>query len=96
MAIPLWAEAKQLIRKQLPLALDVFGPNALETLKLRWRHAIVLDKEGNRTEAVAILEDVEQRCRRVFGASHPTTAGAQVALGQARQRKLLNIPSLKF
>ena len=85
-AIPLWAEAKQFLREQIPLALDVVGPNDDRTLKMRWRYALVLGNEGKYTEAVAILEDVEQRCRRVFGDSHPTTAGAQGALESARER----------
>ena len=67
----LWAEAKQLLSEQIPLALDALGPDDDETLKMRWRYALVLQDEGNHTEAVAILEDVEQRCRRVFGISHP-------------------------
>ena len=82
----LWAEAKQFLREQIPLALDVVGPNDDRTLKMRWRYALVLQIEGKYTEAVAILEDVEQRCRRVFGDSHPTTAGAQGALESARER----------
>ena len=35
---------------------------------------------------LAILEDVVQRCRRVFGNSHPMTVGSQGALEGARER----------
>ena len=52
---------------------------------MRGRYAIVLGNEGNHTEAVAILEDVARRYRRVFGVSHPQTAKAQCALEKARE-----------
>ena len=60
----------------------------LETIKMRWRYAGVLSQqnEGNDTEAVATLEDVVRRCRRVLGDLHPLTAKAQYALGKARSR----------
>ena len=83
----LWAEAKQFLREQIPLALDVVGPNDDRTLKMRWRYALVLQIEGKYTEAVAILEDVTLRCRRVFGVSHPLTAHIQGVLENARGRR---------
>ena len=82
----LWAEAKQFIREQIPLALDVVGPNDDRTLKMRWRYALVLQIEEKYTEAVAILEDVARRYRRVFGISHPMTAKSQGVLEGARGR----------
>ena len=82
----LWAEAKQFLSEQIPLALEALGPDDVETLKMRGRYAIVLGNEGNHTEAVAILEDVAPRCRRIFGNDHPLTAKAQYALGKARER----------
>ena len=83
----LWDEAKPFLREQIPLFLDVLGPNDILSLKMRGRYALVLQQhEGNHTEAVAILEDVVRRCRRVFGVSHPLTVKAQYALGKARQR----------
>ena len=82
----LWAEAKQFLREQIPLVLDVFGPNDDRTLKMRWRYALVLQREENYTEAVAILEDVARRYRRVFGTSHPMTARVQDVRGNARER----------
>ena len=84
--IPLWAEAEEFLREQIPLALEALGPDDVETLKMRGRYAIVLGNEGNHTEAVAILEDVAPRCRRIFGNDHPLTAKAQYALGKARER----------
>ena len=84
--IPLWAEAKQFLREQIPLALEALGPDDVETLKMRGRYTLVLRNEGKHTEAVAISEDVMRRCRRIFGNDHPLTARAQHALGQARER----------
>ncbi len=82
----LWDEAKQLLSEQIPLALETFGPDHDETLRMRWRYALVLQTEEKYTEAVAILEDVERRYRRVFGISHPMTARAQDVLENARER----------
>ena len=70
----------------MPLALETFGPDHDETLRMRWRYAIFLQSEGKYTEAVAILEDVARRYRRVFGISHPQTAHIQGALERARER----------
>jgi hypothetical protein len=80
----LWVEAKQFLSEQIPIFQDVNGPDEEESLKMRWRYAIVLQREENYTEAVAILEDVARRYRRVFGNSHPMTARAQGALESAR------------
>ena len=55
---------------------------------MRWRYAGVLSQqnEGNHTEAVATLEDVVRRCRRVLGlgTNNPMTANAERALAEAR------------
>ena len=86
-AIPLWAEAKQFLREQIPIALEALGPDHVETLKMRGRYATVLVR-GNEKDyagAAAILEDVARRCRRVFGDSHPLTERAQGALAAARR-----------
>ena len=80
----LWAEAKQFLSEQIPLALEALGPDDDNVLRMRWRYAFVLRNEGNYTEAVAILEDVAGRYRRVFGVSHPQTAKVQYALDDAR------------
>ena len=80
----LCAEAKQFLSEQIPLALEALGPDDDNVLRMRWRYAFVLRNEGNYTEAVAILEDVEQRCRRIFGISHPLTAHIQHALERVR------------
>ena len=84
LAHKLWAEAKQFLSEQIPIFQDVKGPDDTLTLKMRWRYALVLEYEGKRTEAVAILEDVERRFRRVLGGSHPVTAKIQCVLGEAR------------
>ena len=82
----LWDEAKQFLSEQIPIFQDVNGPDEEESLKMRWRYALVLQREENYTEAVAILEDVARRYRRVFGNSHPMTARAQGALAHSRER----------
>ena len=66
----------------------VAGTDDLETIKMRWRYAGVLSQqnEGNHTEAVATLEDVVRRCRRILGNQHPLTARAQNMLELSRRR----------
>ena len=63
------------------------GTDDLETIKMRWRYAGVLSQqnEGNHTEAVATLEDVVRRCRRILGNQHPLTARAQNMLELSRR-----------
>ena len=41
--------------------------------------------ESDFREAVTILEDIERRSRRVFGADHPQTLGYKESLGIARE-----------
>ena len=82
--IGLWAEAKQFLSEQIPIFQDVNGLDDKLTLKMRWRYALVLEYEGKRTEAVAILEDVERRYRRVLGDSHPLTTKIQSVLEATR------------
>ena len=83
----LLAEAKQFLSEQIPLFYDVCGTDDLETIKMRWRYAGVLSQqnEGNHTEAVATLEDVVRRCRRILGNQHPLTARAQNMLELSRR-----------
>ena len=59
---------------------------ALAALRMRWRYALVLGNEKDYAGAVAILEDVARRYRRVFGISHPMTAKSQGVLENARER----------
>ena len=40
---------------------------------------------GDLREAVTILEDIERRSRRVFGADHPQTLGYKESLVTARE-----------
>ena len=82
----LWAEAKQFLREQIPLALDVVGPNDDGTLKMRWRYALALGDPKDYDETVAILEDVARRSRRVFGDLNPMTTSAERGLRQVRGR----------
>ncbi len=83
----LWAEAKQFLREQIPIALEALGPDHVETLKMRGRYATVLVRgsEKDYAGAVTILDDVVRRCRRVCGDSHPLTERAQGALAAARR-----------
>ena len=58
-------------------------------LRLRWNYATALyEDEGasldDQREAVTTLEDAERIARRVLGGAHPTTAGIEAALRDAR------------
>ena len=92
-------EAKSLLRKVLPEALRLYGPDHDTTLV--FRRALVrnvgADPESSLAElrqAEADLSDVRRRTRRIFGTSHPESASCEVLMGQlkatiaARARKL--------
>ena len=64
-------------------------PGKNDTALRRWIYGGALFKDDNATlddlrEAVTTLEDTERTARRVLGRSHPTTAGVERALREAR------------
>ena len=84
-----YAEAKSLLRKQIPVARRVLGANAEVTLRMRWSYARALFQDTDATlddlrEAVTTLEDAERIARRVLGGAHPTMTGIEEALEDAR------------
>jgi tetratricopeptide (TPR) repeat protein len=84
-----FAEAKSLLRRTLPVARRVLGESDQFTLLLRWNYAQTLYKDDAATlddlrEAVTSLEELERTARRVFGGAHPTTAGMELHLQDAR------------
>ena len=59
------------------------------TLTMRWIYAEALYKDPGATlndlrEAVTTLEDAKRIARRVLGSAHPTTAGIEKSLREAR------------
>ena len=83
-----FAEAKALLREQIP-NMRQLGPDHEKTLSLRHLLAMCLFDDKNATEAdfkeaLAILEDVERRYRRVLGDSHPLTTKIQSVLEATR------------
>ena len=82
-------EAKALLRRTMPVARRVRGENNETTLSMRWIYGGALFKDDNATlddlrEAVTTLEETERTARRVLGRSHPSTAGVERALREAR------------
>ena len=82
-------EAKELLRKTMPVARRVLGKCDEVTLTVRCIYAKALYKDDDATlddlhEAVTMLEDVERIARRVFGGTHPTTVGIEDELQNAR------------
>jgi tetratricopeptide (TPR) repeat protein len=82
-------EANSLMRKMMPVARRVFGENHEFTLRMRSIYARTLYDDPAATlddlrEAVALLEDTDRIARRVFGGAHPTTAGIERHLRNAR------------
>ena len=59
----------------------------MDTLAFRVHYAISLYNDGGSRldEALAILEDVHQTTRRLFGDAHPRTRGVQQAISEARE-----------
>ena len=82
-------EAKALLRRTMPVARRVLGESDDLTLRMRWEYGRVLYKDDGATlddlrEGVTTLEDLVPIVRRVFGGTHPTTAGIERALREAR------------
>ena len=72
-----------------PVARRVFGENHEFTLRMRSIYARTLYDDPAATlddlrEAVTTLEDTDRIARRVFGGAHPTTAGIERHLRNAR------------
>ena len=88
-ALKRFEEVRALFRKTVPVARRVFGESNETTLKMRWHYAMALYKKEAATpddlsEAVMTLEDTARVALRVLGGAHPTTAGIEAALRDAR------------
>jgi hypothetical protein len=84
-----YAEAKALARKTMPVMRRVLGEGNEIVLKMRGLYAKTLYEDSTATlddlrEAVTTLEDAGRTARRVYGGSHPLTAGIEAALRLAR------------
>ena len=82
-------EAKSLLRKKILVARRVVGEISETTLKMRWIYAEALVQDDGASlddlrEAVTTLEDIERTARRVLGGAHPTAAGIERDLQNAR------------
>ena len=82
-------EAKLVLRKTIPVARRVLGEGDDVTLRMRGIYAQSLYADPAATlddlrEAVTILEDTARIARRVLGCAHPTTAGIEYNLQNAR------------
>ena len=82
-------EAKELMRRMMPVARRVLGENHDLMLMMRWAYARALYEDPGATlddlrEAVDTLEEIERTARRVFGGAHPTTKSTADYLQDAR------------
>jgi len=82
-------EARSLMRKTIPIARRILGEGNELTLTMRWIYAEALYKDPGATlddlrEAVTTLEDTKRIALRVLGGAHPTTAGIEKSLREAR------------
>ena len=73
----------------MPVVRRVLGENDFRTLTMRGNYARALYNDPGATlddlhEAVTMLEDTNRIARRVLGNAHPTTAGIEKALRDAR------------
>ena len=72
------------------VASRILGESRELTLKIRWIYgqALYMDPDAtldNLREAVSTLEDTERIARRVLGGAHPTAAGIERDLENARE-----------
>ena len=82
-------EAKELLRKMIPVARRALGESAEITLRMSWNYARALCNDPDATvddlpEAVTMLEDTAPTARRVLGGAHPLTADIERYLRLAR------------
>ena len=82
-------EAAKFLRKEMPTLTRNIGRNHVHAIKLRLYLANCLcavddAPRADLQEAVAILEDINPRTRRVFGPAHPEAQAVERALAIAR------------
>jgi hypothetical protein len=82
-----YREARSFSAQQSRVARRVLGSEDQDTIELRVSYAISLYKDdvSRLNEALAILEEVYQTARRVFGHAHPVTMRIQDELSEARE-----------
>ena len=91
----MYKEAIEILREQLPISRRVLGNNHERTLHIGGNLVNALlgnaSRQEDLLEAKAIILDVLERERRVFGSSHPNTensrmtlAGVEKMLGRVR------------
>ena len=84
-----YAEAKSMLRRQIPVVRRVLGENHELALRTRgcYAEALYFDDgatPGDLREAVTTLEDVVRISRRVLGGSHPFTTEVEDDLQRAQ------------
>ena len=84
-------EAKELMRKTMPVARRFLGDCHELTLRMRETYARALYDDPNATldnlrEAVTTLEDTNRTARRVLGGQHPTTKDIERDFRNARAK----------
>ena len=82
-------EARELLRKVLPVAQRAHGASHITTIRMWWTYAWALYLNPSATlddlrEAVTTLEDTERIARRVLGGAHPVTQEIEHHLPKAR------------
>jgi tetratricopeptide (TPR) repeat protein len=82
-------EAKELLRKSIPVARRVLGESHQLTLTMRRNYARSLYEDEGATlddlrESVATFEETARIARRVLGGTHPTTTGIVASLRKAQ------------
>ena len=87
-----YREARSFTAQQSRVARRVLGSESRDTLDLRVSYAISLyqDDVSRLNEALAILVEVYQTARRVFGDAHPITRAVQEKLSEARESQAVD------
>ena len=84
-------EAKELMRRMMPVAQRVLGKCDTITLRMRWIYTMALHKDPDATlddlrEAMTTLEDLARISRRVLGSAHPLVVDIESDLPVARAK----------
>ena len=85
-----FTEAKELLRKEMPVARRVLGETSDLPLGMNWIYALALYLDTSATlddlrEAVTTLEETVRTARRVLGGAHPLARDIERTLQNARE-----------
>ncbi|KAJ5937293.1 hypothetical protein N7454_004948 [Penicillium verhagenii] len=84
-----YSMAKKIFQSLLGAQQTVYGPHGISTLKSRYWIGVLMCREGEHKEGLAMLQDVAEIQERVLGLSHPDTVLSLSATEQEKPPQIL-------